>query len=183
MKVAFISQPFEPVVPPVQGGSIAIWTYQVATRLSGACHFVVYSRQETGQEPVERQNDIEYRRVPVGFDEKMLKVFKLAERSLGNPWPQRPSFASSAYYLGYIWRIAKDLSRQGCDIVHVHTFSQFVPIIRRFNPHVKIVLHMQAEWLSQLRPCRDRAAAAADRPHPRVQLLSDSQDRGTLSMN
>lgn len=152
MKIAFISQPFEPVVPPVQVGSIAIWTYQVATRLSGACQFVIYSRQETGQEPVERQNDIEYRRVPVGLDEKILKVLKLAERTLGNPWPHRPSFASSAYYLNYIWGIAKDLRRQGCDVVHVHTFSQFVPIIRRFNPNVKIVLHMQSEWLTQLQP-------------------------------
>lgn len=150
MKVAFVSQPFEPVVPPVQGGSIAIWTYQVATRLSGSCDFVVYSRQENGQQPVERQDGIEYRRVPVGLDEKMGKVLKFAERSLGHPWRRRPLFSSFAYYLGYIWRIAHDLMQQKCDVVHIHTFSQFVPIIRRFNPGVKIVLHMQAEWLSQL---------------------------------
>jgi spore coat protein SA len=47
-------------------------------------------------------------------------------------------------------QVARDLRRRGCDVVHVHNFSQFVPVIRRYNPGVKVVLHMHCEWLSQL---------------------------------
>ena len=46
--------------------------------------------------------------------------------------------------------MAKDLKAEKTDIVHLHNFSQFVPIIRAFNPKIKIVLHMHCEWLTQL---------------------------------
>jgi glycosyltransferase involved in cell wall biosynthesis len=36
-----------------------------------------------------------------------------------------------------------------CDIIHIHNFSQFVPITRFFNRRAKIVLHMNCDWLSQ----------------------------------
>jgi glycosyltransferase involved in cell wall biosynthesis len=47
-------------------------------------------------------------------------------------------------------RVAWDLRKQDCDVVHIHNYSQFVPVIRALNPHVKIILHMHCEWLSQL---------------------------------
>jgi glycosyltransferase involved in cell wall biosynthesis len=34
--------------------------------------------------------------------------------------------------------------------VHIHEESQFINIIKAFNPKVKIVLHMHCEWLTQL---------------------------------
>jgi glycosyltransferase involved in cell wall biosynthesis len=34
----------------------------------------------------------------------------------------------------------------------MHLVSQFVPLIRAFNPKAKIVLHMNTEWLTQLDP-------------------------------
>jgi len=63
---------------------------------------------------------------------------------------KRPLFASSLFYFTYILQVAKDLRKEKCDIVHLHNFSQFVPIIRAFNPKIKIVLHMHCEWLTQL---------------------------------
>ena len=36
------------------------------------------------------------------------------------------------------------------DVVHIHNYSQFVPIIRQYNDAAKIVLHMHCEWLTQL---------------------------------
>ena len=69
---------------------------------------------------------------------------------------KRPLFASRLYYFRYALQVARDLKRENCDIVHLHNFSQFVPIIRTFNPKVKIVLHMHCEWLTQL----DRAMIA-----------------------
>jgi spore coat protein SA len=46
-------------------------------------------------------------------------------------------------------KVARDLRKEKCDIVHIQTFSQFAPIIRAFNPKIKIVLHMHCEWLTQ----------------------------------
>jgi len=48
-------------------------------------------------------------------------------------------------------RVAKYLKYEQCDVVHLHTFPQFVPIIRAFNPKIKIVLEMHCEWLTQLK--------------------------------
>jgi glycosyltransferase involved in cell wall biosynthesis len=42
------------------------------------------------------------------------------------------------------------LKYERCDVVHIHNFPQFVPIIRAFNPKIKIVLEMHCEWLTQL---------------------------------
>jgi glycosyltransferase involved in cell wall biosynthesis len=36
--------------------------------------------------------------------------------------------------------------------VHVFNFSQFLPVLRRFNPGARIGLHMQCDWLKQLDP-------------------------------
>jgi glycosyltransferase involved in cell wall biosynthesis len=66
--------------------------------------------------------------------------------------PKRPIFALSLYYLTYIVQVAYDLRQQQCDIIHIHNFSQFVPIVRAFNPQAKIILHMHCEWLTQLDP-------------------------------
>jgi len=63
---------------------------------------------------------------------------------------KRPLFASKLFYLTYVLQVARDLKREKCDIVHLHNFFQFVPIIRAFNPKIKIVLHMHCEWLTQL---------------------------------
>jgi glycosyltransferase involved in cell wall biosynthesis len=63
---------------------------------------------------------------------------------------KRPLFASNLNYLGYALRVANDLRKQQRDIIHLHNYSQFVPVIRLFNPKVKIVLHMHCEWLTQL---------------------------------
>jgi len=52
--------------------------------------------------------------------------------------------------LTYAFQIARDLRKEKCDIVHIVNFSQFVPIIRAFNPKIKIALRMSCEWLTQL---------------------------------
>ncbi len=59
--------------------------------------------------------------------------------------------------------VALDLKKQQCNIIHIHNFSQFVPIIRYFHPRAKIVLHMHCEWLTQLHaPTIAKRIAQAD---------------------
>lgn len=152
MKVAFISQPFEDVVPPVQGNSLAIWTYQVSHCLAAHCDFIVYAKQTASQPKFQWHDNIQYRRISVSLENQWLKGLKAVERMSGYALPKRPLFSLPIYYLAYILQIARDLRQQQCDIVHIMNFSQFAPIIRAFNPDVKIVLHMHCEWLTQLDP-------------------------------
>ena len=149
MKVAIINQPFGVIHIPNPGSGISIWTYEVARRLARRCDVLVYTRRGTSQTPVETSEGVQYRRISGFPDTWLLKVLR-------SWWRIRhvrsPIFDASLYYRAYIWKIARDLAGQRCDIVHLHNFSQFVPVIRACDPNVKIVLHMHGEWLTQLDP-------------------------------
>lgn len=146
IKVAFVPQPLDMIFPPMQS-SIGIWTYEMARRVAQSCEVIVYSGC------IEKKADFDqgvyYRRISPILDRW---ARRLVDRFSGFHDAQRPWFASSLYYLGYALQVANDLKKRQCDIVHVHNFSQFVPIIRAFNPGIKIVLHMHCEWLTQLDP-------------------------------
>jgi glycosyltransferase involved in cell wall biosynthesis len=151
MKIAFVSQPWTYANPPIGCDSIAIWTHQVGRRLTQFCDVVVYGRKGRFHPcKVEQIKGIEYRRVSVALDQLSRGLRLLDRWHLLNP--KRPIFASHLYYLAYIVQVAYDLRQQQCDIIHIHNFSQFVPIVRAFNPQAKIVLHMHCEWLTQLDP-------------------------------
>jgi glycosyltransferase involved in cell wall biosynthesis len=48
-------------------------------------------------------------------------------------------------------------------VIHVHNFSQFVPLLRFINPSARIAIHMNCEWLSQHDPVMiARRLVAAD---------------------
>lgn len=153
-KVAFITQPWDEVVPPVGGASsIAILTYQMARRLIHSGEVIIYARKGTSQQKAECDEEgIRYRRISVTAEDWLLKPTKFLDRSLGFFHPRRPFFASGLYHLGYGLQVALDLRPQQPDVVHIHNFSQFVPIIRFFNPRARIVLHMHCDWLTQLSP-------------------------------
>lgn len=146
MKIALVNQPWDTVNPPVQAGSIPIWNYEIGRRLVQSSEVVIYSRKNKDQLAVEFSENIEYRRVSIAGN----KIFNGLSKLLSKLPPKSIYFASSWYGFDYALRIALDLRKQQCDIVHIHNFSQFVPIISAFNPNIKIVLHMHCEWLSQL---------------------------------
>ncbi|GAB4236054.1 MAG: glycosyltransferase family 4 protein [Stanieria sp.] len=148
MKIALVNQPWDSVTPPVQAGSIPIWNYQVARQLAKSCQVVIYARQNRQQKAVEWNQQVEYRRVSVTGE----KIFNGFSRLINKLAPKSYYFASSLYGVSYALSLALDLRQQQCDVVHIHNFSQFVPLIRAFNPNIKIVLHMHCEWLSQLNP-------------------------------
>ncbi|MDY6949999.1 MAG: glycosyltransferase family 4 protein [Thermodesulfobacteriota bacterium] len=146
LKIAFVNQPWNSAIPPVQAGSIAIWTYQIARHLSKTCDVVVYGRAES-KNRVKYDEGVQYRYVQTWPDTTLRRLFDTSSR-----WcpARRPLFASRLYYLRYSLQIAKDLRKKDCDVVHLHNFSQFVPIIYSRNPSIKTLLHMHCEWLTQL---------------------------------
>ena len=174
MKVAFVNQPIDDIdLPPVRAGSITIWIYHVARRLAKHCDVIVYGKKDGFQNKIEYDEGVEYRFLPSAYDH--LRVLKRKFKGLtgprgrflkssaanstsnstripstNSPKNKRPLVSSTLYYLDYALQVANDLRTQKCDIVHIHNFSQLVPVIRLLNPNIKIVLHMHCEWLTQL---------------------------------
>ncbi len=146
MKIAFVSQPRDAVVPPVQN-SIGIWTYEVARHLAPLSDVLVYTGGSRLRKYATRDAGVRYRHLPTLPDRQMLRLHEQWSKFRN---AKRPFFASNLYYLGYILQVAADLRREQCDIIHAYNYSQFVPILRAFNPTAKIVLHMHCEWLTQL---------------------------------
>ena len=147
MKIAFVPPPLDPILPPKQN-SIGVWTYEVARRLSKNHEIIVYCNNNScrGKKRV-KMNGATLSAVSIRFDNRLLRYVKPNSRLFE---PKRPLFASKLYYLGYILQIALSLRINRCDIVHIHNFSQYVPLVRAFNPDITIILHMHCEWLTQL---------------------------------
>ena len=162
MKVALVHQPIGTISLSDPRGSIEIWTYEIARRLARSSEVIVYSKRDRHQKKFEYDQGVRYRRITTVVDEWFtfislalgkLKRFQLLQKIKAVIFfrnVKRPLFASRLFYFTYILQVAKDLKKEKCDVVHLHNFSQFVPIIRAFNPKIKIVLHMDNEWLTQL---------------------------------
>lgn len=141
-KLAFIPNPLDSTLK----SSIGIVTYELATRLSDDYDIYIYTSKGNGPAAPSLPHGLNFRRLAVSPD-KLLRRFtgKVLPYTLRNPF-----FSSPLYYPGYMLQIAFDLKKTGCEIVHLHNFTQFIPVIRAVNPGIKIVLHMHSEWLTQL---------------------------------
>lgn len=146
MKIAFVSQPIDGVIPPNQS-SIGICTYQMARRLARDNDVTVFLRRVPTQNTAD-DSGIHFRFV------RTMPSRRFWERVQSFPWlssgARRPFFATAFYFVEYATQVATALRRGAYDIIHIQNSPHFVPIIRALNPQAKIVLHMHCEWLSQL---------------------------------
>ncbi|MBE9125748.1 MULTISPECIES: glycosyltransferase family 4 protein [unclassified Coleofasciculus] len=149
MKIAFVLQPIFRV-PVNKSISIPLLNHELAKRLALSHEVIVYAGGNRIHKKIICDDGILYYGMPTGADEVFLKVFKgwrLISRFRND---QQPLFGYSFYYGGYILQVALDLRKQKCDVVHIHHLSQSIPVIRAINPEIKIVLHMNMDWLTQL---------------------------------
>ncbi|MBZ5698192.1 MAG: glycosyltransferase family 4 protein [Acidobacteriia bacterium] len=151
MKVAFV---FPPMWSPHGDGALQIWNQEVTTRLSRQSEVLVYSGLFSFR-PHDSVDGVSYRRfsTPLGTFVKnnhyrLLKLFPLIRYALG---VQHPIFSSDLWYPDYALQVARDLRKQGCDIVHVHYYPQVAHVIKRLNPTLPVVLHVHGEWLTQVK--------------------------------
>ncbi len=149
MRIGFVAQPFDRLDPPVQGGSLAIWIYQVARRCAERGHatFAFANQGRAFASGTVRSEEVTYIYTPTGLNRLLNRWSSLREGDA-----RIPEFASPRKDYGYAREVGLRSRRLKCDVVNVINYSQFVPVIRRFNPGCKIVLHMQCEWLTQLDP-------------------------------
>ena len=130
--------------------ALAIVNYEVGRRLARRHEVVTYPKWVPGEKEIERHEGVTYRRIPEGIDRalnglKLLDAARLLNR-------RRPFRLSPFYYAHYAREVARDIRERGCELVHLHTISNFIVPIRRANPQARIVLHMHDHSLADFDP-------------------------------
>jgi glycosyltransferase involved in cell wall biosynthesis len=147
VRIALVNQPWGFITPPVNtGGSIPILLYQIAIRLARSSEVFFYTRGTFRKRQIIDQN-ITYRYLPMAVDKLAMKLMGKFGRF---PDYRKPLFANRWAYRWYGQQLAMDLRQQRCDVAMIVNMSQFVPIVRRHNPNILIILQMHCEWLNQL---------------------------------
>lgn len=149
LRIAFVTQPIYHTFFPHPDDSIGIVTAQIVRRLAQNCDVVVYTpaKGKILKKRTEYYENVCYEYIPIIIDILLLKIIRHFPKVFN---PEKSGFASNLYYFFYGMAIAIELRKKKIDIVHIHNFSQFIPIIRKLNPEIKIALHMHCQWLTQL---------------------------------
>jgi glycosyltransferase involved in cell wall biosynthesis len=149
-RVAFVSQPRTFVsAGPVQRDSVAIVTMELARRLGQGFDIRVYAPRSKGEPARERSPEgIQIRRIG-GILPRVHKVLELTQMAAGIGTPY---FASDLYHHQFIAAVARDLAQEPVDLVHLQTFAQFLPVLRKALPRTRLVIHLHDEGLAALPP-------------------------------
>jgi glycosyltransferase involved in cell wall biosynthesis len=126
--------------------ALAIVNYEIARRLARNHSVFVYPRRGAGQTPVEHHEGATWCRMPVGVD-RMLSSLKILD-TLGLTPVRHPYRSTPLYYAAYARRVACDARARQCDIIHIHSIANFLPVMERINPGAKLVLHMHDHSLA-----------------------------------
>ena len=130
--------------------ALAIVNYEIGRRLARHHEVVTYPKWVAGEREVEQYEGVTYRRIPEGIDRVLNGLKVLDAAVLFNRG--RPFRLSPFYYAHYAREVARDIRERACDIVHLHTVSNFIGPIRRANPRARIVLHMHDHSLADFDP-------------------------------
>jgi glycosyltransferase involved in cell wall biosynthesis len=161
MRVVFVSQPRDPIVASgVQGGSVAIVTWELARRIAGTHEVTIYAPHESGQPAEERAPDGPLiRRMPNSFR----LLHKTLDIGSGLFDLSPPYFSTQGFHREYASDVVHALARDVPDVVHVQTYAQFIPLIRRAVPNARIVFQVHDELLTCVRtPAVESRVSMAD---------------------
>jgi len=151
MRIAFVNQPIDTILPPYQS-SVGACTYGAACSLSKVCEVVVYGTSNRHKDfPSDyREQNVDFRFLPVPLPERLAAK---AREKCSKIFPAYPPASSSKWLFRAFGRqVAEDLRLRPCDVIHVQHCSQYVPLLRAHNPRARIILQLHAEWFSQNRP-------------------------------
>jgi glycosyltransferase involved in cell wall biosynthesis len=147
MKIAFVGYPTQGLLPPYHG-SMGVQTYTIASALAKSCEVLVYGLEDTQRGAKSGVYDgASYRFFPSSAKDRL--IFNARDRLSRLVQFTSPMSSSDLLFPSFGRQVAMDLRKEQCDIIHVQHCSQYVPVIRAFNPKVKIVLQIHAEWFSQ----------------------------------
>jgi len=144
MKVALVAQPYDGILPPRQS-SMGLITYNTAIEMGRHADVTLYGKRRAGEAS---PNDPPFR---VSF------VSSLADDVLQHAATNYPRWAGrlgipaiADAYPGYARAIARELDRSGPEVVHVMNYWSWCRRFKKRASQRRIVLEMQAEWLSQM---------------------------------
>ncbi|AOX00773.1 hypothetical protein BJP34_16170 [Moorena producens PAL-8-15-08-1] len=149
MKIAFADYPYIPAEPP-KSGAVRLVSYALARRLVQLGHEVLFYGAKAAYHQTDEsvEEGIRYRRITAAWIDSVLEPLNYLDQwNLSNP--QRPFYASKWFYCGAYRKMARDMQRQQCDVIHLHIAFQFVPLMRAFNPKAKIIFHAHSDLLPQ----------------------------------
>ena len=154
MKLSFVNQPWTIAAPPKGSDSTGIWSDRVSYFLGEDVQIVYYGCEAPSYDEERHFSNLN-KHSPIEYKAISAKVGKWVSISSKiwlklNKNSKIPYFGSKWFNYNYIWQITRDTEQRNFDLIHIHNFSQFVPIIRHHNPHAKIVLHMHCEWINRL---------------------------------
>lgn len=143
MKVAFVAQPYDAILPPRQT-SLGLIAYNTAMEMGRHAEVTLYGKR---REHAVSPKDLPFRLCHVSSATDDLLQYAAVHYPR---WAGRLGIADIAdAYPGYARAVSRKLSRFRPDVVHV---MNYWPWCRRFKeraPHRRVVLSMHAEWLSQ----------------------------------
>jgi glycosyltransferase involved in cell wall biosynthesis len=151
MKIAFVSQPIDVVIPPKQN-SVGACTYWAARPFARSAEVLVYGSKDINPDPsaVAAESGITFRFFAATRLDRLL--FKLRTKFYKLVGSGSPVSTSRWMFPAYGRRVAQDLAKEHCDVIHLQHCSQYIPVIRAMNPRAKIILHLHGEWFSQTNP-------------------------------
>lgn len=151
MKIAFVNQPIDTILPPFQS-SVGACTYGVACSLPKSCEVLVYGAKDRHKDSPSDfwKEHVHFRFLPLPLSDRLASK---ARNEYSKLFPiNSPASSSNWLFRGFGLHVAKDLQRQACDVIHIQHCSQYAPVIHELNPKSKIVLQLHAEWFSQNEP-------------------------------
>jgi glycosyltransferase involved in cell wall biosynthesis len=140
MRYALISLPWDEISRrAIDSGSVAVVTLELGKRLAATHEVTVYVSRGHGQAAAEEFGPrLRVRRIRV----TLRRAHKYLEMLASILQHAPPHFFSRGYFLEYYAQIALDLVRQRPDVVHVQGYPQIGPLVRRFCPNARLMLHL-----------------------------------------
>lgn len=148
MKIAFVNQPFDTILPPNQN-SVGGCTYGLAQALSRTCGIFIYGMTDSQKTLVPGPEDAQLKCRFIESRPWDRLVFQAMQKYRRVATHATLLSASSHLYPDYGQQVARALQNECVDVIHVQHSTQYLPILRSFNPRARIVLQMHAEWFSQ----------------------------------
>jgi glycosyltransferase involved in cell wall biosynthesis len=148
MKIVFVNQPIDTITPPYQS-SVGACTYGAARPLAKFCDVAVYGLKDRhpGAQSVMVDQNVKFQFVPSAPADRLLYGARARYSQMFQN--HSPMSSSRWLYPDFAKRVAMELAKQRCDVIHIQHSSQYAPVMRQFNPSARIVLHLHAEWFSQ----------------------------------
>jgi glycosyltransferase involved in cell wall biosynthesis len=156
MRMAFAAQAgLQLGLDPLHRFSVAIVTHHLARELAALHTILIFGGEPSSQDGFSAA--VSFR--PLGYPSPWYsKPLSLFDRLSDAPLLSGLLFETPLYHPRHAIRLAIALRKERVELVHLHNCFQAIPLIRAFNPDIRIVLHMHCEWL---RTVQSRFAKAA----------------------